>query len=130
MEVAQLRRLGVSGLTILARRSFLVLETVGRRSGRTRRTPVSYLLSQGAYRVGGGAAGMTRVDWVANLRQQPVAAVWLGRRRFPVRVRELQGDEYRQAREQAIGRWPGVARYEETSGRPTPYFELTPLDSP
>jgi deazaflavin-dependent oxidoreductase (nitroreductase family) len=74
--------------------------------------------------IGGGAAGMSRVDWVANLRTQPAAAVWIDRHRRPVIATELTGDSADQARRHAVSRWPEVARYERSSGRPVPFFRL------
>lgn len=128
VESAQLRYLGTSGMALLTRRSILLLETTGRRSGRPRRTPVAYWETpEGDVIVGGGAAGMTRVDWVANLRARPRAWVWRRRRRIPVMVRELAGEEYARVREEGFDRWPNAPRYERRSGRRIPYFRLTPL---
>jgi hypothetical protein len=67
---------------------------------------------------------MSRVDWVANLRTQPAAAVWIDRHRRPVIATELTGDAADQARRHAVSRWPEVARYERSSGRPVPFFRL------
>ncbi len=69
---------------------------------------------------------MTRVDWVANLRALPRAHVWIGRRRIPVLARELVGEEYERVRREAFERWSDAPTYERRSGRPIPYFRLTP----
>jgi deazaflavin-dependent oxidoreductase (nitroreductase family) len=125
LESTALRYLGTSGIALIGRRTVLVLETTGRKTGRTRRTPVAYWRDgNDALFIGGGAGGMSRVDWVANLREDPAAAVWIGRRRQPVIGTELSGDDYEQARRRASAHWPDVARYERTSGRPIPYFRL------
>jgi deazaflavin-dependent oxidoreductase (nitroreductase family) len=130
LESVQVRYLGFSGISLLCRTPVLLLETTGRRSGRTCRTPVAYWQRDGAYVVGGGAGGMTRVDWVANLRTTTAAAVWVRRRRVAVRAREIAGDEYDEVLAEALRRWPEVATYERVSGRPVPYFELRPLEPP
>lgn len=70
---------------------------------------------------------MSRVDWVANLRAQPRAWVWIRRRRIPVAAHELTGDEYERAREEALEHWPDAPKYETRSGRTIPYFRLTRL---
>lgn len=115
-------------MALLTRRSILVLETTGRRTRRRRRTPVAYWeRADGALITGAGAAGMTRVDWVANLRAQPRAWVWIGRHRVPVIAHELTGEEYERVRDEAFERWPNAPKYETRSGRTTPYFRLTPL---
>jgi deazaflavin-dependent oxidoreductase (nitroreductase family) len=124
VESVQVRWLGTSGIALVRRTPVLLLETTGRRSGRTRRAPVAYWERDGRYLVGGGAAGMSRVDWVANLRSSPDAAVWVARRRIPVRALELHGDDYEQARAEAFTRWPDAPKYEQASGRRIPYFAL------
>lgn len=121
-----LRRFGTSGMALLRRSPLLVMETVGRRTGRRRAAPVAYWQSDGAFYVGGGAAGMTRVDWVANVRANRTASIIVRRTRISVRVNELTGEEYDAARAHALELWPGVPRYERMSGRRVPYFRLTP----
>jgi len=78
---------------------------------------------EGAY-IGGGAAGMTRVDWVANLRANPACAAWVKRRRFEATAHELHGAEYERAKSYAFARWPAASRYEMKSGRAVPFFRL------
>jgi len=125
-EVMLLRRFGASGMSLLRRTPLLVIETTGRRTGRRRATPVAYWEDDGAFFIGGGAAGMTRVDWVANLRHCERAAVVVRRTRYIVHAHELDGSEYDKAREHAITLWPSVPKYERISGRRVPYFRLTP----
>ena len=126
-EVAQLRRLGTSGMTLLRRTPVLVIESTGRKTGRRRATPVAYWKgADGAFFVGGGAGGMSRVDWVANLRADSQATVIVKRTRTAVRAEELTGDDYERARTHAISLWPGVPKYERRSGRRVPYFRLSP----
>jgi deazaflavin-dependent oxidoreductase (nitroreductase family) len=128
IEAFQLRRLGVSPMALLNRGEVLVIETTGRRSGRRRVTPVGYWRdAQDAFLVGGGAAGKTRLpDWVANLRADDSAAVWVRRTRIPVMAQELKGADRDRAQQEAAAIWPGVARYERLSGRVIPYFRLVP----
>jgi deazaflavin-dependent oxidoreductase (nitroreductase family) len=128
MEAFQLRRLGLSPMALLNRGRVLVIETTGRRTGRRRFTPVGYWQDgEGAFFVGGGAAGQTRLpDWVANLRAKATTAVWIRRRRIPVLAHELIDDERDRAQREAARIWPGVPRYERKSGRVIPYFRLVP----
>ena len=124
IEVWELRHFGTSGMSILGRNRMLVVETTGRKTGRRRRTPVAYWQDGDAIFIGGGAAGMSRVDWLANIRAQPLCAVWLKRERLEVVATELQGAEYDKAREYAFARWPFTTKYEAMSGRRVPYFRL------
>lgn len=120
------RMTGTCFLGLVRRSPVLVLETTGRRSGKRRRAAVIYWSQDGAYFVGGGAAGMTRVDWVANVRARPRIAVWVRRRRVEVVATELVGAEAERARSYAFGRWKSD-KYERISGRRTPFFRLDPV---
>jgi deazaflavin-dependent oxidoreductase (nitroreductase family) len=124
LEVFELRHLGTSGMSILGRNRMLVIETTGRKTGKIRRTPVAYWQDGDALFVGGGAAGMTRVDWLANVRARPRCAVWVKRERIDVVATELEGAEYEAARAYAFERWPFTKKYEAMSGRRVPYFRL------
>lgn len=127
LESASLRRFGTSAIALIGRRRVLLLETTGRRTGQTRRTPMAYWTDDhGALFIGAGAGGLARVDWVANLRANPAAAVWIARRRRPVLAVELTGDTAEQARRHTQAIWPDAARYEQMSGRRAPYFRLDP----
>jgi deazaflavin-dependent oxidoreductase (nitroreductase family) len=127
IDSLQVRWLGTSVLALMLRSSVLLLETTGRRTGRRHRSPVMYWQDGGKLFIGGGAGGMTRVDWVANVRANPAVAAWVKRKRLRVVVHELKGEEYATAREQAFARWPKAAKYER-SGRPIPYFRLDEID--
>jgi F420H(2)-dependent quinone reductase len=128
-ESMLLRRIGTSPMTLLNRGDVLVLETVGRRTGRRRCVPVGYWEQDGALVVGGGAAGMATVpDWVLNLRHEPRAHVWIRRRRVPVEAHELTGSDRERAEARATEIWPGVPTYAARSGRVIPYFRLEPID--
>ena len=126
LEAFELRHFGTSGMSILGRNTMLVIETTGRTTGKRRRTPVAYWREGDAIFIGGGAAGMTRVDWLANVRTQPRCAVWLKRKRMQVVATELDGAAYDAARAYAFARWPFTKKYEELSGRRVPYFRLDP----
>ncbi|WP_433171421.1 nitroreductase/quinone reductase family protein [Actinoallomurus sp. CA-150999] len=129
LETASLRRLGFSWIALIGRRQVLVLETTGRKTGRLRHTPVVYRLdADGRLYIGGGAGGMTRVDWVANLRAKPVAAVWMRRRRHPMIAHELTGEAYERERQESLAISPQAAKYEQMSGRRVPYFRLDLTD--
>ena len=128
VEAVQLRLAGTTFTAIVFRTPVALLETTGRRTGRTRRTPVAYLARPDrSFLIAGGAAGQARTpDWVANLRNEPRARVVVRRARLDVTARELDGDERRAAWEAAVARWPMLPGYERASGRLTPLFVLTP----
>jgi deazaflavin-dependent oxidoreductase (nitroreductase family) len=128
LEATQVKRLGRSGLSLVARTPVLVLETTGRKSGRRRETTLAYLALDGEQLlVVGGAGGQTRLpDWVANLRADPTVAVTLNRVRRPMDAHELDGAEREAAWAKALDAWPRVESYESRAGRPVPVVRLTP----
>lgn len=72
---------------------------------------------------------MSKVDWVANVRANPEAVIWVRRRRIRVVAHEYTDDELQKIRTEAFERWPGAERYERESGRPTPFFRFEPMSS-
>ena len=125
-EALQLRLFGTSFIAVTRRRDVLLLETIGRKSGKRRRTPVTFLRDEdGNIVIGGGAGGMTKVDWVANLRQMDDAVVRVRRRVLRVVVEELKGAERDAAHARALARFPEISDYERVSNRTVPYFRLS-----
>lgn len=131
VEVAQVRWLGRSALSVAFRTPVLVLHTTGRRSGRARATPLAYLWDDdGTLLVVGGAGGQARLpDWVANLRADPSAAVTVDRQRVAIAAAELEGEERSAVWPRLEQEWPQIVSYQRRAGRSVPVFRLTPTDS-
>lgn len=128
LEVWELERFGRSGLSVVSRQSVLVLATTGRRSGRTRKTPVTFLPYEDGWLIGGGAGGQKATpDWVFNLRATPRASVTIDRVVHEVVVDEPTGVERDRAFETLATRWPSIRRYEDWGARPLPLFVLHQL---
>ncbi|MBI3738233.1 MAG: nitroreductase family deazaflavin-dependent oxidoreductase [Chloroflexi bacterium] len=68
------------GLGPLIGRIILLLTTKGRRSGKTRVTPLQYEMIDGDYYV--GAARGLKADWVCNIRSDPHVEVRVGSKHF------------------------------------------------
>jgi len=132
IEAAQVRRFGRSLLSTLFRTRALVLETVGRRSGRIRSTALAYhRLADGGLVVVGGAGGQRRVpDWVANVRADPQVHVVVDRVRRPMTAMELGRDQRRAVWDEVREVWPRIETYERRAGRPIPVFELRDASQP
>lgn len=126
IEAAQVRRFGKSGLSIAFRTRVLVLRSTGRRSGRERSVTLAvHEEGDGSLLVVGGAGGQVRLpDWIANLRQQPIAAVALDRGRFRVRAEELAGTERAAIWSRLLQVWPQIDTYERRAGRDVPVVRL------
>lgn len=72
----------------------LLLQTVGRRTGRTRTTPVQYLADGEAFVVVAANGGAARAPaWWLNLCAAPRARVQIGPDNLDVAAREAMGDE-------------------------------------
>jgi F420H(2)-dependent quinone reductase len=120
----------VTGGRVLGRmggQPVLLLETVGRRSGRSRTTPLQYLPHEDGFVVVASARGAPRPPaWFLNLSARPDARVRAGRRDLEVRARETVGAERQAlwAELTAANRW--LERAARKAGRELPVVVLEP----
>jgi F420H(2)-dependent quinone reductase len=106
---------------------FLVLHTMGRRSGAPRQTPLSYTRDGDAFVViasNGGSPG--HPDWYLNLQEHPEVEVEIGGRRVPVRAETVTGDERDRLWRQAVRSFAGYVGYQVRTGRQIPVVRLAP----
>ena len=121
------RRSGGRVLGRMGGQPVLLLQTTGRRSGRTRTTPLQYLANGDTFVVVASDAGAARAPaWYLNLRANPHARVELGARGTDVRAQEVAGQEH-------VALWQrltAVNRYLEPAarkaGRDLPVMALVP----
>ena len=104
-----------------------VLETVGRKSGKQRATPVIYAWDGDDLIVVSANAGNPRPQaWALNLRANPEATIVIGGERRRVRAREAVGEE----RERRLGVYrrvyPKVDAYTAFTDREFPVIVLEP----
>ncbi len=105
----------------------LVLETVGRRSGKARATPVVYARSGETLVVLAANAGNHRPPaWWLNLRDAGEATIALRGKRSRVRPRLLDGDERAAAWDALVTAYPPAADYPRFTERPFPVVALEP----
>jgi len=109
----------------------LVLETTGRHTGRSRRTPVQYLAVDGTFVVVASNAGAPRPPaWCLNLREHLRARVQVGARTMEVSAHEVTGEE----RTVLWGRLVASNRHLESAarraGRELALLALTPAENP
>lgn len=132
------RRTGFTPLTYLwiktsgtEPRPPLLLETVGRRTGKIRGSVLPYWEVGGEYVVLGTTGGGPKdPKWVANLRAQPKCAAWIKRRRVPLVARIADAEESAGLSEAGV--WHtyldnyryNARRY---GGREIPFIVLTPV---
>lgn len=105
----------------------LVLETVGRRSGKPRSTPLIYLRDGERLVVLAANAGAHRVpDWWLNLRAAAEATVVEGGSRRRVRPRLILGEERERLWPGFVAIFPQAAEYPQLTDRPLPLIALDP----
>lgn len=85
---------GRFGSSMGAKTPVLLLNTIGRKSGTLRTTPLVYLADGNRLVVVGSGGTATRHPaWVLNLLAEPSVQVQAGERRFEARARIAEGDE-------------------------------------
>lgn len=107
---------------------WIVLWTLGARSGKVRKTPLVRIADEaGRYAVIGSMGGTPNdPQWVHNLRARPVARVHDGERLVDCRVREVDGDEKAAWWARAVQVWPDYDTYQAATERVIPLFVLEP----
>jgi F420H(2)-dependent quinone reductase len=105
----------------------MVLETVGRRTGRKRATPVLYLRDGEAFVVLAANAGADRTpSWWLNVREAGAGEVIVGRRRIGVTPRLLSGAERDRLWRAFIKMYPQAEYYTRFTDRKLPLIALEP----
>jgi deazaflavin-dependent oxidoreductase (nitroreductase family) len=95
----------------------LVLETVGRRSGKPRATPVIYIRDGERLVVVAANAGVGPTPaWWLNLRQAGRATVVVDGERIPVRARQADLNERERLRPRLVDNYPALEHYPTPNG--------------
>ena len=120
---------GRASLTTAVGMPLLLLETIGRRTGQPRITPLTYATQGTDFLVVGSNWGQPRQPgWVLNLLAKPEAVVSLHGTRIPVTARRLAEAERAEAWPLLVEVWPAYDDYAErmhaTSGREIMVFRL------
>ncbi len=105
----------------------LLLDTVGRKSGRRHTTPVNYFRDGENYLLVGSNWGKPgQAAWYLNLMQQPEARVQVGKRTFQVRARPADEGEHARLWGYVTSLNPFYTRYQAQTKRQIPIVILTP----
>lgn len=107
---------------------WIVLWTLGAKSGSVRKTPVVRVADdQGSYAVIGSMGGApTHPQWVHNLRAEPVARVQDGAVLRDFQATEAHGEDKAAWWARAAAVWPAYDDYQAGTDREIPLFVLTP----
>jgi F420H(2)-dependent quinone reductase len=108
--------------------TFLLLHTVGRRSGRHFIIPISYFHTDGCYfLVGSNWGRQHNAAWYHNLLAQPRTTIEVNGREIPVEAHLARDAEYERLWEHAAGWYPGYRHYRKNTLRHIPIVVLQPL---
>ena len=123
-----LQRLSRGRLSVALGQPILVLETVGRKSGQRRRSPLIYLRDGDDLFLIGSRGGDTRHPaWYHNLKANPAVTVVLRGETLRFRAHEAEGEERERLWAKAARFYDGYARYQGRAGaRRIPVVVLTP----
>ena len=108
----------------------IVLTTRGNKTGKLRKTPLMRVEHDGEYALVASLGGAPKHPvWYYNLKADPdTVTVQDGAEPFPVRVREVTGDEKATWWERAVAAYPPYAEYQERTTRRIPVFLATPVN--
>ena len=117
--------IGPSLAVVLVAIALLALQA----QGRCQRLAADYR-QQGVHRPGAAVASQggapTHPQWYHNLKAHPDIELMDGERRFPVRARELEGEEREQWWQPCVDAFPPYAEYQTKTDRLIPVFVLEP----
>jgi deazaflavin-dependent oxidoreductase (nitroreductase family) len=114
----------------LGSQTILLLETVGRKTGQPRVTPVAYFFHEGKYLIVESNWGKDKnADWYLNLLKTPRATLQLKVQKIPVVAHAAQGDEYARLWKFAIERHPPYLKYQKMTSRHIPIVVFEAVES-
>lgn len=127
-EVELYERSGGTAPSELVGDQWVVLWTLGAKSGKVRKTPLVRIADEeGRYAVIGSQGGApTNPQWVHNLRANPVARLQDGAELHDLSVREVDGPEKARWWARATAVWPAYDDYQAATDRQIPLFVLEP----
>jgi F420H(2)-dependent quinone reductase len=108
----------------------VIVTSRGNKTGKIRKTPLMRVEHDGEYLLVASQGGAPKHPvWYYNLTADPGNVILQdGTDRFPVRVRELQGDERAEWWRRAVAAFPPYAEYQERTERTIPVFLATRSD--
>ncbi len=105
----------------------LLLNHVGRKSGKARTTPLIYLRDGNDIILVASKGGFSKDPaWWLNIRDAGEATVEVGSKKIPVAVRQATAEEKARIWPQLVEIWSDYAKYQETTDREIPLAVLTP----
>ncbi|WP_216215858.1 nitroreductase/quinone reductase family protein [Amycolatopsis aidingensis] len=107
----------------------LILNTVGRRSGQRRETPLArFAEGEDSWLIVASGGGSRHPDWHANMMAHPdrVSVELPGQQAIPVTPHRLEGTDRERAWQRIVAAQPRYQKYQSKSERQYPLIRLTP----
>jgi F420H(2)-dependent quinone reductase len=106
----------------------LLLNTVGRKSGKKRTSPLLYVMDGEDFVIIASKGGApTHPDWYLNLRANPEATVEIGDREVRVRAEEADPQEKARLWRKMVEMYPTYDDYQKKTEREIPLLILHPV---
>ena len=111
----------------MGKQSVLLLHTIGRKSGNSYVTPLSYYRDGGNYLIVGSNWGKENPpDWFLNLTQHPHTTIQVKGTPLQVEAHQADDEEYRRLWEIVTRKNSQYLEYQKTTTRQIPIMILTP----
>jgi F420H(2)-dependent quinone reductase len=115
---------------LLRGRPIIVLTSVGRRTGKLRKTALMRVEHEGSYAAVASLGGAPRNPvWYHNLKAQPHVELQDGPVKRDYLAREVDGAEREEWWVRAVEAWPDYAAYARRTKRVIPVFVLDPIEA-
>lgn len=126
-QVEQYEKSGGTEATTMQDRPVVILTSVGRKSGKLRKTPLMRVEHDGNYAVVASKGGAPQHPvWYWNIVADPLVKLQDGPHVGEYTARELTGDERQSWWDRAVEAWPPYADYQTKTDRQIPVFVLEP----
>jgi deazaflavin-dependent oxidoreductase (nitroreductase family) len=111
----------------LGTQTILLLETVGRRSGKAREIPIAYFFREGKYLIVESNWGKDiHADWYFNLKKNPRAILKVKGQMIAVDAYDAAGEEYNLLWKFVTERHPPYLQYQQRTKRHIPIVVFRP----
>jgi deazaflavin-dependent oxidoreductase (nitroreductase family) len=113
----------------MGRSPILLLNTIGRKSGKKRATPLLYVVEDEDFVIIASKGGTpSHPAWYLNLKANPDATVEVGNRKVWVRAEEVDGEEKERLWKKMAQMYPTYDDYQKKTKREIPLLVLHPIE--
>lgn len=124
-QVGTIEATGTTESVHIQHRPVVLLTMLGARSGSVRKVPLMRVEHEGTYAAVASQGGAPQhPQWYHNLQAHPELDLQVGTETFPVRARELSGEERERWWEICVAHFPPYAEYQTKTDRLIPVFVL------